>query len=273
MPSSGLTRIKRILRFPAVLKQIYTLERGYKRWRFLNEWPVDNRSISQTEAPNPLRSFLDSHKEGPGIWKWNHSLDIYDRHLSRFRGREVRVLEVGIYSGGSLDMWRDYFGPHSQIYGIDIEPACKAYEREYVKVFIGDQGDRNFWRRFRQEVPPVDIVIDDGGHLPEQQIVTLEELLPHLRPGGVYICEDILGTLNPFAGYVSGFAHNLNACERCQQNLDDNERRIVFGATPLQSAIQSVHLYPCIAVIERTGTAVSELVTAKHGTQWQPFLR
>ena len=54
-----------------------------------------------------------------------------------------------------------------------------------IKVFIGDQADRKFWSQFRREVPILDLVIDDGGHEPEQQIVSLEELLPHLRPGGV----------------------------------------------------------------------------------------
>ena len=56
---------------------------------------------------------------------------------------------------------------------------------ERTKIFIGDQADRSFWAEVRQTAPLIDIVIDDGGHLPEQQLVTLEELLPHVRPGGV----------------------------------------------------------------------------------------
>jgi hypothetical protein len=47
-----------------------------------------------------------------------------------------------------------------------------------TSIHIGDQGDREFWRAFRERVPPVDVLIDDGGHQPEQQIVTLEEMLP-----------------------------------------------------------------------------------------------
>lgn len=170
--------------------------------------------------------------------------DNRNRHLRRFRGREIRSLEVGVYSGGSFDMWREYFGALCEICGIDTEPACKNYERNSVKMYIGDQADRNFWTRFKQEVPSLDIVIDDGGHLPEQQIITLEELLPNVKPDGVYICDDIHGTVNRIAGYVGGFAHNLNACEGGQENLDDNERRIVLGATPFQPGIHSAHLYP-----------------------------
>src|SRR5215467_12872779 len=124
---------------------------------------------------NPLASYFLSHKEGPGIWKWMHYFDIYDRHFSKFVGREVHVLEIGIYSGGSLPMWREYFGEQSHIYGVDIEEACRAYEGERIKIMIDDQADRMFWAEFKKSVPVIDILIDDGGHLAEQQLVTLEE--------------------------------------------------------------------------------------------------
>ena len=77
---------------------------------------------------NPLEQFFNSHTEGPGIWKWRHYFEIYHKHFSKFVGKEVHVLEIGVYSGGSLAMWKHYFGPQSKIYGVDIEPACKAYE-------------------------------------------------------------------------------------------------------------------------------------------------
>jgi hypothetical protein len=97
------------------------------------------------------------------------------------------LLEIGVYSGGSLEMWRKYFGPRCQINGVDVEPNTKQYEDESTRVLIGDQSDRSFWRTFRSEIRAVDVVIDDGGHAPNQQRVTMEELLPHIRPGGVFI--------------------------------------------------------------------------------------
>jgi hypothetical protein len=273
MFGDAMTRARRLSRAPAVLRQIRVFCRGLANWRFRAQWPVPSEPKEAQDLPNPLRTYFDSHGEGPGIWKWNHYFDIYHRHFSRFRGREVRILEIGIYSGGSLGMWRDYFGPNCQVYGVDIEPACKAYESASVKVFIGDQADRNFWKRFKQEVGSVDVVIDDGGHLPEQQIVTFEELLPHMHPGGVYLCEDLHGTLNAFASYMCGFAMNLNACDRQEYNENDNDRRLVFGTTLLQSAVRAVHFYPYVTVVERTDAPVSELVSPKRGTQWQPFLK
>jgi hypothetical protein len=273
MFGDAMIRTRRFSRAPAVLRQLRSFCRGLSNWRFRAQWPVQNESKDAQDLPNPLRTYFDSHSEGPGIWKWNHYFDIYHRHFSRLRGRDVRVLEIGIYSGGSLGMWTDYFGPRCQVYGVDIEPACKTYESDSVKVFIGDQADRDFWKRFKKEVGSIDIVIDDGGHLPEQQIVTFEELLPHIQPGGIYLCEDLHGTLNTFASYIGGFAMNLNASDQQENNMDNNERRFAFSTTPLQSAVRSVHFYPYVTVIERTDAPVSELVAPKHGTQWQPFLK
>src|SRR6185503_13401380 len=96
----------------------------------------------------------------------------------------------------------------------DIEQACRVYEDEQVRVHVGDQADREFWRKFRKDVPLLDIIVDDGGHTPRQQIVTLEELLPHLRPGGVYLCEDVHGVHHEFVAYIAGIADHFNATNR-----------------------------------------------------------
>jgi Methyltransferase domain len=228
--------------------------------------------MTKYNKSNPLEEFFDKQKEGRGIWKWRHYFEIYERHFQTFRGQPVHFLEIGVYSGGSLSMWAEYFGSEARIYGVDTEPACKHYETETTKVFIGDQSDRNFWKRFRDSVPVLDIVVDDGGHTPMQQTVSLQELLPHLRPGGIYLCEDITGNANEFASHVHEFAHQLNAFDNVTQNLDDNERRLVSKSTELQSAMHSVHLYPFVAVIEKRRTPLIELVAPKHGTKWEPFL-
>src|SRR3954451_14611077 len=78
--------------------------------------------------PGDLERYFDAQVEGPGIWKWRHYFPIYERHLSRFRGQAVHLVEIGVFSGGSLPMWREYLGPRSRITGIDIDPACKAHE-------------------------------------------------------------------------------------------------------------------------------------------------
>src|SRR3974390_3553832 len=71
-------------------------------------------SGSHDEGPpndaTSLQAYFNSYENGPGIHKWLHYFDIYERHFKRFVGREVHVLEIGVESGGSLRMWRGYFG-------------------------------------------------------------------------------------------------------------------------------------------------------------------
>jgi hypothetical protein len=170
-------------------------------------------------------------------------------------------------------MWSDYFGPKATIYGVDIVPECRMYERDRVKIFIGDQADRSFWRETRKNAPAFDVVIDDGGHHPEQQIVSFEELFAFMRPGGVYLCEDVHGGYDPFASYVHGLAHKLNDFVLIEDSPQDNERRLVCERTLFQSTVNSIHLYPFVTVLERNSFMETQFIASKRGTQWQPFMK
>jgi hypothetical protein len=220
-------------------------------------------------VPNILTTYFDANLEGPGIWKWRHYFDIYHRHFSRFVGREVHVLEIGIYSGGSLPMWHHYFGAQCHVYGVDIEPACLQYKGERTEVFIGDQSDRSFWAKVRQGAPTIDVLIDDGGHTPTQQLVTLEEMLPHIRPGGVYFCEDVHGASNLFAAYVHGLSNNLNTTTPAA--TPDGGGGLALKPSRFQAAIESIHHYPFVTVIEKRKEPLDLLSAPKHGTEWQPY--
>ncbi len=243
-----------------------------QRWRSSSEGQGVSSEITKKplcDSSNPMKSYFDSHTEGRGIWKWAHYLDIYHRHFSKFIGREVHVLEIGVYSGGSLQMWKEYFGQNCQVYGVDIEEACRVYEDDRTKIFVGDQEDRNFWKLIKTQIPRVDILIDDGGHQPNQQIVTLEEMLPHLRPGGFYLCEDVHGSVNQFHSYIHGLAAHLHSSVR---GSNDETKGIACKPTPFQTDIHSIHLYPFVTLIEKTNSPVIQFVAPKHGTEWQPFL-
>jgi hypothetical protein len=211
------------------------------------------------DRSNPLEEYFDAVVEGPGIWKWRHYFSIYHRHLAKFVGHEVHVLEIGIYSGGSLPMWRSYFGPGCQVYGVDVEPACAAHEQDGIRVFIGDQADPKFWERFLSDVPRVDVVIDDGGHKASQQIESIRSLLPRMAMGGVYICEDINMAPQQFHSFVDGMTRPLN-------NL------LEPGSPPIgiHQHIASVHRYPAVTVVEKPEQRVERFESLKHGTIWEP---
>jgi hypothetical protein len=224
---------------------------------------------SAAEPPlisNPLRKYFSNHSEGHGIWKWEHYFEIYHQHFARFVGSAVDVLEIGIYSGGSLDMWASYFGDKCHIYGVDIKEACRAYARDNISVFIGDQQDRSFWAEFKNKVNGIDILIDDGGHTWEQQTTTLEEMLPYLRPGGVYLCEDVHGIHHRFAAFAAGLVSQIN------QHHVIPGRILRAQPTAFQGCIHSIHFYPYIIVIEKTDVPRTEFAAPKRGTMWQPFL-
>ena len=138
---------------------------------------------------NPLEAYFRAN-QGRQINKWPHYFRIYDRHFARFRGAEVSVVEFGVQHGGSLEMWRDYFGPRSRITGVDIDPRCAQFTGDRIEVVTGDQEDREFLRTIASAAGQPDIVIDDGGHSMGQQIATFEEMWPQIRDGGAYLAED-----------------------------------------------------------------------------------
>ena len=213
-------------------------------------------------ATNPLAQFFEGHLSGPGIWKWRHYFEMYHRHLAKFVGKDVHFAEIGVFSGGSLQMWKSYLGDRAHIHGIDLDESTLAYGGGNVTIHVGDQADRSFWARFRRNVPTLDVVVDDGGHTPEQQRVTLEELLPHLRQGGVYICEDIHRDGNAFTAYVAGLIDQFNAI---QGSTD-------MPTTSFQAAVASMHVYPFVVVIEKRNCPLPQLVAERHGTEWRPPL-
>jgi hypothetical protein len=269
----NLRRLSRLL--PERLKRPLRLVQGFEAGRSfavsLQSPPPSQAFANKREITNPLWDYFSTHKTGPGIWKWNHYFEIYHRHLQKFRGCDVRVLEIGVFSGGSLGMWREYFGPKSIIYGVDIEPACQCYENDWTKIFIGDQGDRGFWRKFKKDVQQLHVVIDDGSHIVDHQITSFVELFPALMPGGVYICEDVHTEGNRFASFISGLADALNSTH-AQYDSENPERCLSTKATGAQAAVNSISQYPFVVVVEKRSAIVTEFVAPKHGTQWQPFL-
>jgi hypothetical protein len=139
---------------------------------------------------NPLREYFEANS-GRLIHKWIHYFDIYHRHFEAFRGKPLTLVEFGVFHGGSLQMWKHYFGAQARIVGVDINPACASLTEDQVEIRIGDQGDRSFLRSLRDELGEIDILIDDGAHMMRHQVATFEELFPAVRDGGVYLVEDL----------------------------------------------------------------------------------
>jgi len=202
---------------------------------------------------NPLYEYF-LNNPGRLIHKWLHYFAPYHRHLERFRGQAITLVEFGVFHGGSLQMWKHYLGARARVVGVDIDPACAGFEEDRVSVRIGDQEDRAFLRRLAAEFGPIDVVVDDGGHTMGQQIATFEALFPEMSDYGVYIAEDLHTSYWP--EYAGGFRRPGTFIELAKALIDrlnawhtkDPEALSVDDFT-LQAG--SLHFYDSMLVVER----------------------
>lgn len=115
---------------------------------------------------------------------------VYEQFFAKYRNQDLTFIEVGVQGGGSLQMWRKYFGDTARIIGVDVDEGVLQRKAENVEIFIGNQEDALFWANFIPHVGNIDVFLDDGGHQMNQQIVTLNAIWPKIAIGGVYMIED-----------------------------------------------------------------------------------
>lgn len=100
-------------------------------------------------------------------------------------------LEIGVWRGASLRMWEEYL-PYANVYGVDVKPECKKHETERTKIFIGSQSDKTFLKNCLSQIKqPLRVVVDDGSHVPQDQIASFEVFFPALASRGWYVIEDL----------------------------------------------------------------------------------
>ena len=80
--------------------------------------------------------------------KYFNYFPIYDSLLTRFRNKKIIFVEIGVFSGGSLFMWRNFFGRKAKIIGIELNPEAKKFEKYGFKIEIGNQSSKEFWKKF-----------------------------------------------------------------------------------------------------------------------------
>jgi hypothetical protein len=105
--------------------------------------------------------------------------------------KKITFVEVGVLQGGSLFMWREYFGKDARIIGIDLHPNAKELEKHGFEIYVGSQSDKNFWKNFYFKVGKIDVLLDDGGHVNDQQIITLGESVHNINDNGIIVTEDV----------------------------------------------------------------------------------
>lgn len=224
---------------------------------------VDPTTALAQATPGPLTDLFFAH-DGRLIHKWVHYLEIYERHLAPYRDgfplpdgtrRPLRLLEIGVSQGGSLQLWRKYFGPEAVIFGIDVDERCAALDEPETRVRIGSQADSAFLNSVVAEMGGVDVVIDDGSHRAPHQRASFDVLFPSLSFGGLYIAED-LHTAYWALDFSGGYRRPGTFIEVSKSLVDGmhawyHRWPISRRARRAQSEIFSVCFYDSVVVIEK----------------------
>jgi cephalosporin hydroxylase len=221
---------------------------------------------------NPLEDYFFQNRKNI-IYKWTHYFEIYHRHFLKFVGKDCVIVEIGVSEGGSLQMWKHYFGEKARIFGIDILPECKQLEEDQIEIFIGSQSDREFLKELKTKIPKIDILIDDGGHTMEQQITTFEELFDHISNHGIYLCEDTHTSY--WEGYGGGYQKPGTFIEYAKQLIDQLHIRHLLDdkipETNFTKTANSIHFYDSVVVIEKILQKPSMALQTGEGSHYNEY--
>lgn len=190
--------------------------------------------------------------DGRAIHKWKHYFPAYEAHFVRYVNRPLTFLEIGCGDGGSLEMWRRYFGPHAQIVGIDIRPDCAKFEADQIAIRIGDQSDSNFLNSVIEEFGVPDIVLDDGSHIMEHIVKSFSFLYPRVASNGVYMVEDLhTAYWEDFGGGLRNKESFIEVSKNLIDELNADWTRGALTPTDFTRTTLSMHFYDSIVVFER----------------------
>lgn len=153
-----------------------------------------------------LRSIFIEHS-GKASDKWAMYLDEYNRLFDSYRDLPVRLLEIGIQNGGSLEIWKKYFSNAEMIVGCDNNPVCAQliYADPQIVVVMADANTDEAEQRIRAVSAAFDLIIDDGSHHSGDIVRSFARYFAHLADGGMYIAEDL--HCSYWQGFEGGLFH------------------------------------------------------------------
>jgi hypothetical protein len=123
--------------------------------------------------------------------KWEGYLPIYDKLFGEFSRENIRILEIGVQNGGSLEVYSKFF-KDPLILGLDIDEKCKnLIFPKNIQIIIGNISDLNTIEKIKSKSDIFDIIIDDGSHDSIDIVTSFLRLWPLLSEGGAYVVEDL----------------------------------------------------------------------------------
>ncbi|MBF0160109.1 MAG: SEL1-like repeat protein [Magnetococcales bacterium] len=194
--------------------------------------------------------FLNNNKRA--INKSMHYFPVYERHFASFINQSVTFIEIGCGSGGSLQMWKRYFGPYATIIGIDINPMCKYFEEDQIFVRIGPQQDGLFLQSVLDEFGTPDIVLDDGSHIQSHVVASFNYLYHKISKNGVYVVEDLhTAYWSEYEGGLRRDGSFIESCKNMVDSLNANHDRTNRTVSDFTKDTVSMHFYDSMVAFER----------------------
>jgi hypothetical protein len=219
-------------------------------------------SLGAVEALGPLAALAQQHS-GNRFVKWAHYFDVYDEQFQRLiQMRDklgvtapIRVLELGVWRGGSLELWRKYFGENAIVFGIELNPDYPRVHDSVGKVRFGSQADPAFLSGVVDEMGGVDIVIDDGSHVSAHVVASLSCLFQRLSSPGLYIVEDLHTSY--WREWGGGYLRKGTSVEALKKLVDTLHSPYHRGVPRNRETglthenLGALHFYDSIAVLEK----------------------
>jgi hypothetical protein len=224
--------------------------------------------------------------------KWSLFLDVYERVLAPRRLQPLRLVEVGVQNGGSLEIWAKYLPNALAIVGCDVDPRCAAlrFDDPRVRVVVGAVNTPEAARAILALANPFDVFVDDGSHRSSDVILAFLNYFPFLRAGGTYLVEDLHCAYRP---EYQGGIHAPNAVaffrtlvdvmqvQYWQEQADAAQRLAPFvpaaasaGAVQLASTIASIAFHDSLCIVEKRaadgGGRLGERLVAGRDAQVRP---
>ena len=197
--------------------------------------------------------------------KYDTYFHVYERLLNGYRGKDIVLVEVGVFQGGSLFMWREFFGKKARIIGIDLNPAAREWEEYGFEIYIGDQGSESFWKEFFYKIGNIDVLIDDGGHTNRQQVITTHSAISNINDGGLLIVEDIHTNYFREFGNPSKYSF-INFAYRIIDSVNSRSHAMRRVRKRYSDRVYSVHFYESMIAFEIDSSLCKQsMPTSNHG--------
>jgi O-antigen biosynthesis protein len=210
--------------------------------------------------------------------KWSSYLLRYEALLSSRRHSLQAILEIGVQNGGSLEIWAKYFPQAQAVVGCDIDSKCAElrYADPRVRIVVGDATQDATLANVLESASEFDVVIDDGSHIPKDVVRAFALYWPKVKPGGLFIAEDLHCDYFPThqGGIARGDIANRFFAElvhlvNYEHWADGDAAKALFarfalppGSSPESwvGTIASVNFYNSIVVVEKASSVADTVL-------------